>query len=48
MSATLAALFLAGGTSQDGAVIQGRVTIRGDSRRHALARPHLVSARRIA
>jgi len=24
------------------------VTIRGDSRRHAIARPHLVSARRIA
>ena len=24
------------------------VTFRGDSRRHALARPHLVSARRVA
>jgi hypothetical protein len=24
------------------------VTVRGDSRRHALVRPHLVSARRIA
>ena len=28
--------------------VQPTVTARGDNRRHALARPHLISARRIA